>query len=244
MNKKAAAFIVVAGGLCLGAAGLHAKREEPPSLVQYQAGQSWSFEDTLRAQIPDPQTGLPLTPTTRGVFRYRVERELSDHSVVLAAKVVSLKAGSSEKRLETVPVEHPDRPEQLMIASVGGEVYGPFADADRKKALRQAADLDAFFGGEDRPAPLVSYKLPIKKLRVGKTATRSFGSENWTVRRLEDEDIGGVTCRVYEAELEGGLAIKVVETIWFDQEKGVPLRRKIVEKRAKNVSSTLTQVRL
>lgn len=241
MSKRALGA-AAAAGLAFCAAALHAKRTPPPALVRYLPGDSWTLEDTLRAQIPDPQTGDALTPTTRGLFRYRVERELSDRSVVLVAKVVSLKAGSSEKKLDPIPVDHPDKPEQYMLASADGEIFGPYPDGPQRRALQGASDLEGFFGSQGRPAPWITYKVPAKSLRVGGKATREVGGETWTVRRLDDAVVGGVNCGVYEAELEG--ALKVVETTWFDHERGRPVRRKIVERRAKNVSSTLTQVRL
>lgn len=225
-----------------GGARLWGKRTEPPSLLKYKPGDSWTLEDTLRAQIPDPQTGAALTPTTRGLFRYRVDKVLPDGSVVVFAKVVSLKAGSSLRKLNAISVEYPEKPEQGMIMSPEGGVYGLYGDAARKKAVTEAEGVEAWLSS--RPQALwYWYKIPETSMRVGGKVIRKKDDEVWTIRRQDDEVVSGITCAVYEARLEQE-ALQVMETTWFAHDLGYPVRREISEKRAKNVSSTLTQVRL
>lgn len=234
-------LVVIAGSL-LAAGRAWAKKSTTTILMDYEAGESWSIEDTLRARIPDPQTGNPLTPTTRGIFRYRVEKLLGDGSVVVVARVVSMRAGSSLSKMNPIPVEHPGHPERLLVMGRDGSVYGLFGDAARRRGVLESEGLAAWLAAAPQK-PWFWYKIPSDPLKIGGKTSRKVGAETWTIVRLDDEVVDGAECAVFEAKLEGE-ALNVVETTWLSRAEGRPIRREILEKRAKNVSSTLTQVRL
>ncbi len=218
-----------------------AEKEDGAGVFRYRKGESWKLEDTVWAQVPDPQTGQALTPTTRGLFQYRVSRLMPDGSVVLGAKVLSLKAGTSFQRLNPIPIERPEKPEQLMVLAQDGSVYGPYTQDSDKAALASAKGLGDWIAAK-REAPWLWYKIPASPLDVGKSADRQLGRENWTITREKDEVVNGLPCRVYVAKLEKGRQ-KITETTWYYTEGGYPVKREIHEKR-KEVSSTLTQLRL
>lgn len=225
----AAAVAVVAAFAAVDAA--RAKKAEPDRL-KLSPGQAWSLEDTLLTRITDPQTGAALTPSVKGVFRYKVESTLSDGSSVVSVKVVSLRGGPSLKKLTYLPVDHPERPEQDILVTPEGRLYGPYPLADRER-------LSSAMGG----TPWVWYKLPDSPLEAGSKVTRKFKDETWDISRLDDETVGGAECAVYEARLKAD-AVTVMETTWFDRATGSVLKRELSEKRAKGVWSTLSQVRL
>ena len=114
--------ILLAALGALAVAPPRAEKTDPAGFFRYRKGESWKLEDTVWAQVPDPQTGQALTPTTRGLFQYRVSRLMPDGSVVLGAKVLSLKAGTSFSRLNPIPIEHPEKPEQLMVLAQDGSL--------------------------------------------------------------------------------------------------------------------------
>ena len=236
-----AALSILLGGLGALSVTLQAEKSDAPGFFRYRRGESWKLEDTVWAQVPDPQTGQALTPTTRGLFQYRVSRLLPDGSVVLGAKVLSLKAGTSFARLTPIPIERPEKPEQYMVLAQNGSVYGPYTDAGDKAALEAAKGLDEWVAAK-KQSPWLWYKIPAEPLEVGKSVTRQLGRESWAITREKDEVVNGLPCRVYSAKLEQGRQ-KVTETTWYYTEGGYPVKREILEKR-KEVSSTLTQLRL
>jgi len=230
-----AAFIVSASG-----SGSHARKTESDRL-RMEPGQSWSIEDTLLTRITDPQTGVALTPSVRGVFRYSVEKNLADGSSVIGVKIISLQGGTSMKSLVHLPVEHPERPEQGLLATSEGELYGLYPIAEKPKLAASPSVADWLL---TKPGPAwVWYKFPGKAIDVGSRAKRTVKGEVWDIARLEDESVGGVDCAVYEATLKA-VPMKVVETTWFDRGSGTVVKRELSETRAKGVYSTLTQVRL
>ncbi len=209
--------------------------------LRLEPGQSWAIEDTLLTRITDPQTGVALTPSVKGVFRYTVEKNLADGSSVIGVKIVSLQSGTSMKSLAHLPVDHPERPEQDVLATSEGRLYGLYPLAE-KKNLTAAPGVDDWLAAK-QGSPSVWYTLPGEPLDAGSHVTRKFKDETWDITRRDDESVGGVECAVYEAVLQAD-AMKVVETTWFDRAAGVVLKRELSEKRAKGVYSTLTQVRL
>lgn len=240
MRKFLSAGAVLAVLLCTGGKDPRAKKVEPDRL-RLAPGQAWSLEDTLLTRITDPQTGAALTPSVRGVFRYQVEKILADGSSVVAVKVVSLQGGLSLKSLAHLPVDHPERPEQSLLVTPEGKLYGPYPLAD-KKGLSEAPGSSEWLAAKPG-APYIAYKLPGQALDVGSRVSRKFQAETWDISRLDDESVGGVDCAVYEAKLKAD-AMNVVETTWFDRGSGTVVKRALSEKRAKGVYSTLTQVRL
>lgn len=235
-------LVVLTAILAMLLAGVRLRASKPEAdQLLLREGEAWSSEDTLLARIPDPQTGSALTPTTRGVFRYRVEKVLEDGSAVLSARVVSLHGGSSRARLAPLQVDHPPKPDQYLLMTAEGRVYGPFA-AERRDDLLASRGADAALSRRPTP-PWILYKLPLAPLDVGETAPRTLGAEKWTITRLEDEEVGGSACAVYEARFVSG-PVRVVETTWFQRGARVIRKREISERRARDVTSTLTQVRL
>jgi len=242
--KRQRAVVVVGAALVVAVAlgRAWAKKSTTTFTVDYEPGESWSIEDTLRARIPDPQTGLPLTPTTRGIFRYRVEKVLGDGGIVVEARVVSMKAGSSLSKMNPVPLEYQGQAERLLVIAKDGSVYGLFGDAARKRVVLESKGVAAWLAAVPQK-PWFWYKIPSAPIKVGAKTSRSVGDETWTITRQADEVVDGAACAVFEARLDQE-ALKVVETTWLSRDQGRPIRREIVEKRAKDVSSTLTQVRL
>lgn len=234
-------FLVGAAAFALIVSTRSSARKAEYDRLQIAPGQSWSIEDTLLTRITDPQTGIALTPSVRGVFRYTVEKNLADGSSVIGVKIVSLQGGTSLKKLAHLPVDHPVRPEQDLLAVPEGRLYGLYPLAD-KPGLTSSPGAADWLISKPGP-PWVAYKLPGKALNVGANVLRKFKDETWDVKRLEDESIGGATCSVYEAKLKAEGAT-VVETTWFDHGTGTVVKRELSEKRAKGVYSTLTQVRL
>ena len=216
-------------------------RKAAPDRLRLKPGQAWSIEDTLLTRITDPQTGVALTPSVKGVFRYHVDKSLADGSSVVAVKVVSLRGGTSMKTLAYLPVDHPERPEQSLLVTPEGRLFGPYPLAEKNR-LASASSADDWLFARPGP-PWVWYKLPEEPLGVGARVVRKFKEESWEIARLDDESIGGVDCAVYEAKLQAD-AMKVVETTWFDSGSGTVFKRELSEKRAKGVYSVLTQVRL
>ena len=148
--------------------------------------------------------------------------------------------------LQSLTVYHedvgsPEKPEQLMVLSQDGSIYGHYTEASDKTALEAAAGLGEWVAAK-KESPWLWYKIPTAPLDVGKSATRQLGRETWTITRGKDEVINGLACRVFVATLEQGRQ-KITETTWYYTEGGYPVKREILEKR-KEVSSTLTQLRL
>jgi len=216
-------------------------RKTEPDRLRMEAGQSWSIQDTLLTRIVDPQTGVALTPSVRGVFRYTVEKNLADGSSVIGVKIVSLQGGTSLKSLAHLPVDHPVRPEQDLLVTPDGKLYGLYPLADRAKLSASPGAADWLL---TKPGPTwVWYKFPGKPINVGSRVQRKFKDETWDIARLDDESLGDVDCSVYEAKLKAA-ATTVVETTWFDRGTGTVVKRELTEKRTKGVYATLTQVRL
>lgn len=231
-----ALVMTVAGG-----ARLWAVRTAQRQPFQYAAAQEWKFEDYLMARIPDPQTGKPLTPTTKGLFFFNVRRILPDGTALVGARIVRLQSGVSANKLNPVPVNPPEKPDQLMLMTKEGVVYGPYAQGEDKKSLEAVASLNAWFERGRSRKPWVWHK--VAPLEVGRSVKRQMGGESWTITRGTDDVVGGVLCDVYKARLDRG-DIEVVETTWFYAAEGYVVKREIDEKRAKNVSSRLLQQRV
>jgi len=231
----------VALAAVLRAVDLGAAKTERPSLLRFRAGEKWRVQDTVAAQVPDPQTGRPLTPTTRGVFDYRVEEVLPDGGAVVTASLVSAEAGTSLARMNPLPTA--GKPEQALLIARDGVVYGLYGDPAERQGLRKAAGVDEWLEAAKAAKPWLFYKLPSGEIEVGQEAERWEGGEFWTIKRLADQTLRGKTCAVYGAKLTQG-DVTVEERTWFHSGGGVPLKREVSERRTKNVSSSLTQVRL
>lgn len=211
-----------------------------PQKFRFRSGDRWGLLDTFRARIPDPQTGKSLTPTTRGKFDYKVEKILSDGAALIRTTGLEFESGPSLREL--TPVEVKPKPVQYVLATPHGMVYGPYKKNQRKRLGKIKSIRSWVLAGQDARL-WVWHKVPAGRIKVGQAVRRRLGKESWVIHRMKDGKLDGRRCQIYRAHLER-VDVEVIETTWFDANRGIVLQKTISETRSKDVSSKLIQKRL
>ena len=214
-------FLSVFIAVIILCSGLFAEEKEGGPVLSFKNGMSYNIQET--SKMPNQ--------TMRNLWKFTVIKVFPDKSALIEFVIEKMETGPSPDALkEKTDSSMKDRKQYYLytknglIYIVGGGMPGTGNEIDE---LKKAGDTKKWFINQQR-FPMDWYKLPLKKIAINSSATRSLPGEDqkWTIKRLKDENIAGKSLEVYEAKDSTG---SVTEICWYDPAEKIVIKRKMIQ---------------
>lgn len=194
-------------------------------LLKFTAEETWLVQTGSKMEFPDPRTGKKSAKETQAMAIQKVLKVFPGGVALIEMTSENPSGGTSQSYSLITPdgliynVQGPTKFASLEEKAMA-EQMGVRNDVE---ILKKTSSPEEWLKGE---TPLHWLKVPHQELKPGQISPLQRQNENWTLARLPDEKVEGVSCEVYLAKTTRG-SVPVHEKTWFDRKGGAVLKRVI-----------------